>query len=78
MNNIGTIPIVEVPLSGIPYTVGQIRMEDFKQHAREVLALRREKNMVLLLVSSDGSVVPLLPLSCYAWLRENGWLGKAS
>ncbi len=72
------LPLLERDMPNTPYTLGWMRMEDFKRHAGVVLSLQREKNLVLLLVSSDGSVVPLLPLSCYAWLKENGWLDKVS
>ena len=63
------LPLVERDMPNTPYTLGWMRMEDFKRHAGDVLAVRREKNMVLLLVSSDGAVIPLLSLSCYAWLK---------
>ena len=60
----------------MPFSLGVIRMEDFKRFPGAVLALRREKDLVLHLVSSDGTVTVLLPLSWYAWLRENGRYGE--
>ena len=66
-----SIHVAELTRNGTPFTLGVIGMEDFKQHSGDILALRREKKMVLNLVSSDGSVTALLPLSCLAWLRES-------
>ena len=54
------LPLLERDMPNTPYTLGWMRMEDFKRHAGVVLSLQREKNLVLLLVSSDGSVIPLL------------------
>jgi len=69
-------PVAEHPLEGSPYTLREVGMEDFKENAKDILALRREKNMVLSLVSSDGSVTALLPLSGLEWLRENSKLAR--
>ena len=70
------LPIAERLLEGSPYTLGEISMEDFKEYAKDILALQREKNMVLSLISSDGSVTALLPLSGLEWLRENSKLAR--
>ena len=69
-------PVAERLPEGSPYTLREVSMEDFKENAKDILALRREKNMVLNLVSSDGSVIALLPLSGLEWLRENSKLAR--
>ena len=67
-----TLPIRERERAGMPFSVGELDLAEFKNRSQEVLPYARERNMALRLNFRDGKCLLLLSLSSFVWLKENG------